>query len=63
MPAQTKTTVSTNGGVQEGVRIELGEKVEAIIKGKGGVWQWFVIVDPGIGFSKTVTARSERLPQ
>jgi len=44
------------GGVQEGVRIELGEKVEAIVKGKGGVRRWFVIVDPGIGFSKTVEA-------
>ncbi|KAG1740941.1 Dihydropteroate synthase-like protein [Suillus lakei] len=43
-------------GVQEGVRVELGEKVEAIIKGKGGVRRWFVIVDPGIGFSKTVEA-------
>lgn len=44
------------GGVLEGVRVELGEKVEAIIKGKGGVRRWFVIVDPGIGFSKTVAA-------
>ncbi|KAG2127994.1 Dihydropteroate synthase-like protein [Suillus clintonianus] len=44
------------GGVQEGVRAELGEKVEAIIKGKGGVRRWFVIVDPGVGFSKTVEA-------
>ncbi|KAG1765554.1 Dihydropteroate synthase-like protein [Suillus occidentalis] len=44
------------GGVLEGVRVELGEKVEAIIKGKGGVRRWFVIVDPGIGFSKTVEA-------
>jgi dihydroneopterin aldolase/2-amino-4-hydroxy-6-hydroxymethyldihydropteridine diphosphokinase/dihydropteroate synthase len=44
------------GGVLEGVRVELGEKVEAIIKGKGGVRRWFVIVDPGIGFSKTAEA-------
>ncbi|KAG1740508.1 Dihydropteroate synthase-like protein [Suillus paluster] len=44
------------GGVQEGVRVELGERVEAIIKGKGGVRRWFIIVDPGIGFSKTVEA-------
>lgn len=44
------------GGVLEGVRVELGEKVEAIIKGKGGVRRWFVIVDPGIGFSKAVEA-------
>ncbi|OAX34478.1 Dihydropteroate synthase [Rhizopogon vinicolor AM-OR11-026] len=44
------------GGAQEGVRVELGEKVEAVVRGKGGVRRWFVIVDPGIGFSKTVEA-------
>jgi dihydroneopterin aldolase/2-amino-4-hydroxy-6-hydroxymethyldihydropteridine diphosphokinase/dihydropteroate synthase len=44
------------GGVQEGVQVELAEKVEAIVRGKGGVRRWFVIVDPGIGFSKTVEA-------
>lgn len=44
------------GGVQEGVRVELGAKVEAVVRGKGGVRRWFVIVDPGIGFSKTVEA-------
>lgn len=44
------------GGVQEGVRVELGEKVEAIIRGRGGVRRWLVMVDPGIGFSKTVEA-------
>ncbi|KAH7883070.1 Dihydropteroate synthase-like protein [Phlebopus sp. FC_14] len=42
------------GGVVEGVKVELGEKVEAIVKGKGGVRRWLVIVDPGIGFSKSV---------
>jgi dihydroneopterin aldolase/2-amino-4-hydroxy-6-hydroxymethyldihydropteridine diphosphokinase/dihydropteroate synthase len=40
--------------IVEGVRVELGEKVERIIKGKGGVRRWLVIADPGIGFSKTV---------
>jgi dihydroneopterin aldolase/2-amino-4-hydroxy-6-hydroxymethyldihydropteridine diphosphokinase/dihydropteroate synthase len=44
------------GGVQEGVRAELGAKVEAVVRGQGGVRRWFVIVDPGIGFSKTVEA-------
>ena len=40
--------------VVEGVRVELGEKVERVVKGKGGVRRWMVIVDPGVGFSKTV---------
>ena len=39
--------------VVEGVRIELGEKVDWIVKGKGGLRRWMVIVDVGIGFSKT----------
>ncbi|KIJ64763.1 hypothetical protein HYDPIDRAFT_28125 [Hydnomerulius pinastri MD-312] len=40
------------GGLIRGVKAELGEKVEAIVKGKGGVRRWFTIIDPGIGFSK-----------
>ncbi|KAF6751665.1 Dihydropteroate synthase [Ephemerocybe angulata] len=40
--------------VIEGIRVELGGKVEKIVTGKGGVRRWLVIVDPGIGFSKTV---------
>jgi dihydroneopterin aldolase/2-amino-4-hydroxy-6-hydroxymethyldihydropteridine diphosphokinase/dihydropteroate synthase len=40
--------------IVEGVRVELGEKVEYIMRGKGGVRRWLVIADPGIGFSKTV---------
>jgi dihydroneopterin aldolase/2-amino-4-hydroxy-6-hydroxymethyldihydropteridine diphosphokinase/dihydropteroate synthase len=39
--------------IVEGVRVELGEKVERIMRGKGGVRRWLVIADPGIGFSKT----------
>jgi dihydroneopterin aldolase/2-amino-4-hydroxy-6-hydroxymethyldihydropteridine diphosphokinase/dihydropteroate synthase len=39
--------------VLEGIRVELGEKVNAIVKGKNGIRRWFVIVDPGIGFSKS----------
>ncbi|KZT63520.1 Dihydropteroate synthase [Daedalea quercina L-15889] len=42
------------GAVLEGVRVELGERVEAAVKGRGGVRRWNVIVDPGVGFSKTV---------
>ncbi|PFH50855.1 hypothetical protein AMATHDRAFT_75326 [Amanita thiersii Skay4041] len=38
--------------VVEAVRVELGNKVDRIVKGKGGVRRWFVIVDVGIGFSK-----------
>jgi len=49
------------GAVVEGVRIELGDKVERIVKGKGGVRRWMVIVDPGIGFSKTVEGNLEVL--
>ena len=41
-------------GVVEGVRIELGEKVDAAVRGRGGLRRWLVIVDPGVGFSKTV---------
>ncbi|KAH9474740.1 Folic acid synthesis protein fol1 [Psilocybe cubensis] len=45
----------------EGVRVELGRKVEKIIKGKGGLRRWFVVVDPGIGFSKSVNGNLEVL--
>lgn len=40
--------------VIEGVQVELGERVDAAVRGKGGLRRWLVIVDPGIGFSKTV---------
>ncbi|EGO01302.1 hypothetical protein SERLA73DRAFT_105980 [Serpula lacrymans var. lacrymans S7.3] len=36
------------------IREELGEKVNAIVKGRNGVRRWMVIIDPGIGFSKTL---------
>ncbi|KAI0634198.1 Dihydropteroate synthase [Trametes polyzona] len=49
------------GAVLEGVRLELGAKVEAAIKGRGGVRRWLVIVDPGLGFSKTVEGNLEVL--
>ena len=38
--------------VLEGIRVELGDKVDAIVKGRNGVRRWFVIVDGGVGFSK-----------
>jgi len=41
-------------GVVEGVRIELGERVDAAVRGRGGLRRWLVIVDPGVGFSKSV---------
>lgn len=40
--------------VVEGVRVELGDIVERVVRGKGGLRRWLVIVDPGVGFSKTV---------
>ena len=42
------------GSVVQGVAQELGEKVEAIVRGPGGVRRWLVMVDPGIGFSKSL---------
>ncbi|KAL4269233.1 DHPS family protein [Pleurotus pulmonarius] len=45
--------------VLEGVKVELGEKVEYLVK--HGIRRWFVIVDPGIGFSKTVEGNLEIL--
>ncbi|KAF7366543.1 Folic acid synthesis protein [Mycena sanguinolenta] len=47
--------------VVEGVRIELGAKVDFIVRGRGGVRRWFVIVDPGVGFSKTLDGNLEVL--
>ncbi|KAI0943053.1 hypothetical protein AcW1_002782 [Taiwanofungus camphoratus] len=55
------TGPDARGAVLEGVRVELGEKVNAAIKGRGGLRRWFVIVDPGIGFSKTVEGNLELL--
>lgn len=49
------------GAVVEAVKVELGQKVDAIVKGKGGLRRWFVIVDPGIGFSKSVQGNLELL--
>ncbi|KAI9438271.1 Dihydropteroate synthase [Lactarius indigo] len=45
---------SSYGSVVDGVVQELGEKVEAIVRGPGGVRRWLVMIDPGIGFSKSV---------
>ncbi|KAA1471926.1 Dihydropteroate synthase, partial [Dentipellis sp. KUC8613] len=50
-----------SGSVLEGVARELGEKVDVIVRGRGGVRRWLVIVDPGIGFSKTVEGNLEVL--
>ncbi|KAJ6588463.1 Dihydropteroate synthase-like protein [Mycena capillaripes] len=47
--------------VVEGVRVELGKKMDSIVKGKGGVRRWLVIVDPGVGFSKTIDGNLEVL--
>ncbi len=47
--------------VVEGVRVELGRKVEEIVRGPGGVRRWMVMIDPGVGFSKTVEGNLEVL--
>ena len=49
------------GAVLEAVRVELGAKVEKAVKGPGGIRRWLVIVDPGIGFSKTLEGNLELL--
>ncbi|KAJ3990984.1 Dihydropteroate synthase-like protein [Lentinula boryana] len=51
--------------VIEGVWVKLGMKVDEIVKGKGGIMirRCNVIVDPGIGFSKTVEGTLELLRQ
>jgi dihydroneopterin aldolase / 2-amino-4-hydroxy-6-hydroxymethyldihydropteridine diphosphokinase / dihydropteroate synthase len=49
------------GAVVEAVRVELGEKVERIVKGNGGLRRWLVVVDPGVGFSKTLDGNLEVL--
>ncbi|KAJ3800026.1 Dihydropteroate synthase [Lentinula aff. detonsa] len=54
---------SDDAAVLEGVRVELGMKVDEIVEGKGGIRRWNVIVDPGIGFSKTVEDNLELLRQ
>lgn len=50
-----------DGAILEGVRVELGDKIDQIILGKGGVRRWLVVVDPGIGFSKTLQGNLEVL--
>lgn len=42
------------GGLVPAIQTELGRKVDAIVRGPGGVRRWLVFVDPGIGFSKPV---------
>ena len=49
------------GAVVEGVRVELGQKVDKVVMGRGGVRRWLVVVDPGVGFSKTVEGNLEVL--
>ncbi|KAI0046781.1 Dihydropteroate synthase [Auriscalpium vulgare] len=47
--------------VLEGIAQELGEKVDLIVKGAGGVRRWLVVVDPGVGFSKTLESNLQVL--
>lgn len=49
------------GPILERVREELVTKMDMIVKGKGCVRRWLVMLDPGIGFSKTVEGNLELL--
>ena len=42
------------GFVSSTVSLRSWAKVEAIVRGPGGLRLWLVIVDPGVGFSKSV---------
>lgn len=53
--------VGPQESVVEAIRVELGEKVDRIVKGKGGVRRWLVIADPGVGFSKSLEGNLETL--
>lgn len=50
-----------HANVIEAVRCELGERVEAAVRGPGGLRRWNVLVDPGIGFSKTLEGNLQLL--
>jgi dihydroneopterin aldolase/2-amino-4-hydroxy-6-hydroxymethyldihydropteridine diphosphokinase/dihydropteroate synthase len=52
---------SDAGSVTRGVQEELGNKVERIVKGRGSVRRWLVVVDPGVGFSKTLDGNLQLL--
>ncbi|EJF56109.1 Dihydropteroate synthase [Dichomitus squalens LYAD-421 SS1] len=56
-----RDATSGRGAVVEGVRVELGAKVERAVRGPGGIRRWLVIVDPGVGFSKTLEGNLELL--
>jgi dihydroneopterin aldolase / 2-amino-4-hydroxy-6-hydroxymethyldihydropteridine diphosphokinase / dihydropteroate synthase len=43
------------------VRAELGQRVDAAVRGPGGLRRWLVIVDPGVGFSKSLDDNLELL--
>lgn len=51
----------TTHAVLDGVRVELGQKIVDAVEEGGGLRRWQVIVDPGIGFSKTVEDNLELL--
>ncbi|KAF7983345.1 hypothetical protein HWV62_22311 [Athelia sp. TMB] len=47
--------------ILEAVRTELGEKVDVIVKGRNGLRRWLAIIDPGVGFSKSLEDNLELL--
>ena len=55
--ASNKDYSDYGGNLVSAIRTELGDKVNKIVRGRGGVRRWLVIVDPGFGFSKPVDAQ------
>jgi dihydroneopterin aldolase/2-amino-4-hydroxy-6-hydroxymethyldihydropteridine diphosphokinase/dihydropteroate synthase len=45
--------------VVEAVKAELGARVDAAVRGPGGLRRWLVVADPGVGFSKTLEGNLE----
>ncbi|KAF8803378.1 Dihydropteroate synthase-like protein [Phlegmacium glaucopus] len=57
--AYTYAGKGNDGIFLEGVRVELGEKVEEVIR--HGVRRWLIIADPGIGYNKPLAGNLEVL--
>ncbi|KAL4076755.1 Dihydropteroate synthase-like protein [Scleroderma yunnanense] len=46
-----------DGNLVRAIQSELGDKVDKIVRGRGGMRRWLIVVDPGFGFSKPVDAQ------
>ncbi|KAG6336661.1 hypothetical protein ID866_2442 [Astraeus odoratus] len=60
-PSSNKNYDVYGGNLVKAIQAELGDKVEAIVSGRGGVRRWSVIIDSGFGFSKPVDAQFQLL--